>query len=215
MKIGGIFMSRAMKEELANAITHGIGAILSIPALLYLISKASNNGSPWHLFSFTIFGSSMLLLYICSTLLHSVRDPKLIKIFTILDHSAIYLFIAGTYTPFLLVTLRGKIGWSLLTIVWGLAVSGVIFKFIYVNRFELFSTIVYLIMGWLMMFAIKPIYVGLSGIGFFYLLLGGLFYSIGTIFFLVKRWPYSHAIWHLFVLLGSASMYFCVIKFVF
>ncbi|ODG93818.1 MULTISPECIES: hemolysin III family protein [Bacillaceae] len=207
-------MSRAMKEELANAITHGIGAILSIPALYYLISKALHKGTPWHLISFTVFGLSMLLLYICSTLLHSVRDPKLIRLFTILDHSAIYLLIAGTYTPFLLITLRGKIGWSLFTIIWGLAVSGVIFKFIYVNKFELFSTIVYLIMGWLMMFAIKPIYVGLSGIGFFYLLLGGLFYSIGTIFFLVKRWPYSHAIWHLFVLLGSASMYFCIFKFV-
>ncbi|WP_088072949.1 PAQR family membrane homeostasis protein TrhA [Gottfriedia luciferensis] len=207
-------MSRTMKEELANAITHGIGALMSIPALFYLIYRAINNGTPWHLISFTIYGSTMFILYLCSTLLHSVRNPKLVRLFTILDHSAIYLLIAGTYTPFLLVTLRGTFGWSLLTIIWCLAISGVIFKFIYVNRFELFSTIVYLIMGWLMIIAIKPIYNGLSGFGFFYLLLGGLFYSVGTIFFLKKRLPYSHAIWHLFVLLGSASMYICVIKLV-
>ena len=145
---------------------------------------------------------------------YSIRHPKLTKLFTILDHSAIYLLIAGTYTPFLLITLRGTIGWSLFVIIWSLAVSGVVFKFIYANRFELFSTIVYLIMGWLIVFAIKPMYFGLSAIGFFYLLLGGLFYTVGTFFFLVKRIPYSHTIWHLFVLLGSASMYFCILRFV-
>ncbi|WP_088041971.1 hemolysin III family protein [Bacillus sp. EAC] len=207
-------MSRAMKEEIANAITHGIGAILSIPALFYLITKAFKYGSTWHIISFTTFGATMLLLYICSTLLHSVRHPKVIKLFTILDHSAIYLLIAGTYTPFLLVTLRGSIGWTLFVIIWTLAILGIVFKFKFINRFEVFSTIVYLIMGWLMIFAIKPIYFGLTENGFFYLLLGGLLYSVGTIFFLAKKLPYSHAIWHLFVLLGSASMYICVFKFV-
>lgn len=207
-------MTRELKEEIANAITHGIGAILSIPALILLIIKAINYGTAWHIVSFTIFGATMLLLYICSTLLHSIRHPKFMRLFTILDHSAIYLLIAGTYTPFLLITLKGTIGWTLFTVIWTLAVSGVFFKFIFVNRFELMSTIVYLIMGWLIIFAIKPIYYGITGDGFFYLLLGGLLYSIGSIFFLVKRIPYSHAIWHLFVLLGSASMYICVFKFV-
>lgn len=207
-------MKRELKEEIANAITHGIGAILSIPALFFLIDRAVNYGTTWHIVSFTVFGATLVLLYICSTLLHSIRHPKVIRLFTILDHSAIYLLIAGTYTPFLLVTLRDTIGWTFFAIIWSLAVSGVFFKFIFVNRFELMSTMVYLMMGWLIIFEIKPIYQGLTGNGFFYLLLGGLLYSVGTIFFLAKRIPYSHAIRHLFVLFGSASMYFCIFKFV-
>lgn len=207
-------MDRELKEEIANAITHGIGAILSFPALFYLIIKAKNLGTTWHTVSFAIFGSTMLLLYICSTLLHSIRNPKMIKLFTILDHSAIYLLIAGTYTPFLLVTLRGAYGWILFAIVWTLATAGVIFKFIYVNRFELMSTLVYLIMGWLIIIAIKPLYLGIAHLGFYYLLLGGLFYTIGSVFFLVKKIPYNHAIWHIFVMFGSASMYICIINYI-
>jgi hemolysin III len=207
-------MNRRIREEIANAITHGIGAVLSIPALIFLIIHAIHYGSAWHIVSFTIFGATMLLLYICSTLLHSIRHPNVVKLFTILDHSAIYLLIAGTYTPFLLVTLRGVIGWTLFAIIWTLAVSGVAFKIIFVDRFELMSTIVYLLMGWLIIFAIKPIYYGITGYGFFFLLLGGILYSVGSIFFLTKRIPYSHAIWHVFVMLGSASMFICIYKFV-
>lgn len=207
-------MSRKIKEEIANAITHGLGAVLCIPALILLIIQARHYGTTLHLVSFSIFGTTMLLLYICSTLLHSIRNPKFVKLFTILDHSAIYLLIAGTYTPFLLVTLRGTIGWTLFLIIWPLAIAGVAFKIVFVDRFELVSTIVYLIMGWLMIVEVKPLYEGISRTGFFYLLFGGLMYSIGSFFYLAKRIPFSHAIWHVFVLLGSASMYICIFKFV-
>lgn len=202
------------KEELANAITHGIGFLLSIPALVILIVAAAQNGSALEIVSFTIFGASMLILYLFSTLLHSFKPSKAKNVFAILDHSAIYLLIAGTYTPLVLVTLNGALGWTLFGIVWGLAIAGITLKCFLINKFRILSTVFYLIMGWLVIIAIKPLYTSLSAEGFALLLTGGLLYSVGAIFYIWRNLPYSHAIWHLFVIAGSAFMYFCVLFYV-
>ncbi|ALC81343.1 MULTISPECIES: PAQR family membrane homeostasis protein TrhA [Bacillus] len=203
-----------LKEEIANAVTHGIGVLLSIPALVFLVLFAVKYGDSWDIVSFSIFGASMLLLYICSTLLHGIQHKKAKYIFEIMDHGAIYVLIAGTYTPFLLGPLRGDLGLTLLIIVWSLAIGGIIFKCFFVRKFILLSTLIYLLMGWLMIIAVKPLYDSLSGPGFGLLLLGGLLYSFGTIFYVWKRIPYHHAIWHGFVLGGSAAMFFCVLFYV-
>lgn len=201
------------KEELANAITHGIGFLLSIPALIILIIFAAKEG-PLQVVSFTVFGVSMLLLYLFSTLLHSFKPSKAKNVFAILDHSAIYLLIAGTYTPLVLISLNGVLGWTLFGIVWGMAIVGVVFKCFLINRFRIISTILYLIMGWLIIIAIEPLYTNLSKTGFFLLLTGGILYSVGAIFYIWRKLPYSHAIWHLFVIAGNSFMYFCILFYV-
>ena len=202
------------KEEIANAITHGIGFLLSIPALVILIVSAVKEGNAMHVVSFSIFGASMILLYLASTMLHSVKPSKLKNFFAILDHSSIYVLIAGTYTPFALISLKGALGWTLFGIIWGLAVVGIVFKCFLVNKFRILSTIFYLLMGWLVIIVIKPLYMSLSFEGFRLLFSGGLLYSIGAIFYIWRNLPYSHAILHLFVIAGSASMYFCVLFYV-
>ncbi|UYO34185.1 hemolysin III family protein [Bacillus zhangzhouensis] len=200
-----------VKEEIANAITHGIGVILSIPAIVFLVLFAVRYGTVTDIISFSIFGASMLLLYLSSTLLHSIQHKKTKDIFEILDHSAIYVLIAGTYTPFLLGPLKGALGYTLLAIVWALAAGGIVFKIFFVKRFIIVSTLVYLLMGWMIIIAIKPLYIQLTGAGFGLLLLGGILYSVGTIFYIWRKIPYHHAIWHSFVLGGSASMFFCIL----
>lgn len=200
-----------VKEEIANAITHGIGVILSIPAIVFLVLFAVQYGTVTDIISFSIFGASMLLLYLSSTLLHSIRHKKTKDIFEILDHSAIYVLIAGTYTPFLLGPLKGALGYTLLAIVWALAAGGIVFKIFFVKRFIIVSTLVYLLMGWMIIIAIKPLYIQLTGAGFGLLLFGGILYSVGTIFYIWRKIPYHHAIWHSFVLGGSASMFFCIL----
>ncbi|MEK3886106.1 PAQR family membrane homeostasis protein TrhA [Bacillus sp. FSL K6-3431] len=202
------------KEELANAITHGIGFLLSIPALVILIVSAAQKGDPLQIVSFTIYGISMLLLYLFSTMLHSFKPSKAKNIFAILDHSAIYLLIAGTYTPLVLVSLNGVLGWTLFGIVWGLAIAGITLKCFLINRFRVLSTFFYLVMGWLVIIAVEPLYSNLSGTGFGLLLSGGLLYSVGAIFYIWRNLPYSHAIWHLFVIAGSACIYFCILFYV-
>ncbi|MFE8702122.1 hemolysin III family protein [Cytobacillus sp. FJAT-54145] len=207
-------MTFSIKEEIANSITHGIGFLLSIPALVILIVFAAKTGDPWRVVSFTIFGVTMLLLYLFSTLLHSIQHKKAKDFFEIMDHSAIYLLIAGTYTPFVLVSIRGGLGWTLFGIVWGLAVLGVIFKFFFVKKFIVLSTIIYVIMGWLIIIGIKPLYSILGNSGFMLLFVGGILYTLGSVFYVFQKIPYFHAIWHLFVIAGSASMYFCVLFYV-
>ncbi|WP_409251094.1 PAQR family membrane homeostasis protein TrhA [Bacillus sp. SCS-153A] len=202
------------KEEIANAITHGIGFLLSIPALVMLILAAVEKGTAWHIVSYTIFGVSMLLLYLFSTMLHSCRPSKLKRLFAILDHSAIYLLIAGTYTPFMLVSFRTPLGWTIFGIIWGLAIAGIVFKCYFVDKYQIISTLVYLVMGWLIIIAIKPLYEILSPEGFSLLLMGGIFYSIGAVFYVWNKLPFNHAIWHVFVLAGSSFMYFCVLFYV-
>ncbi|RLQ95180.1 PAQR family membrane homeostasis protein TrhA [Falsibacillus albus] len=202
------------KEEIANAITHGIGFLLSIPALVMLIIFAAHKNNGWYMASFLIFGISMILLYLFSTMLHSFKPSKIKNIFAILDHSAIYLLIAGTYTPFVLVTLKGTLGWILFGAIWTLAVFGIVFKCLFIHRFQLMSTIFYLLMGWLIIVAIQPLYERLTPIGFAFLLTGGILYSVGAVFYIWNKIPFNHAIWHLFVLGGSAFMYFCILFYV-
>ncbi|MCY7946723.1 hemolysin III family protein [Bacillus atrophaeus] len=200
-----------IKEEIANAVTHGLGVLLSIPAIVYLVIFSANYGTVWDIVSFSVFGVSMLLLYLSSTLLHSIQHKKTKDILEIIDHSAIYVLIAGTYTPFLLGPLKGTLGFTMLIIVWSLALGGIVFKIFFVKRFIIVSTLVYLLMGWLMIIAVKPLYASLTGAGFGLLLLGGILYSFGTIFYIWRKIPFHHAIWHSFVLGGSAAMFFCVL----
>lgn len=203
------FDYKTWKEELWNAITHGIGFIASIPALVVLILAAVQTGSALQITTFTIFGASVIILFLMSTLLHSMPE-KYKHFFAILDHSSIYILIAGTYTPFLLIAIGGTLGITLLCIIWSLAILGVIFKCFFINRFEKLSLIFYIGMGWLIIFAIKPVYLFLGFHGFALLLAGGLFYTIGALFYAWRSLPYNHAIWHLFVLAGCGSMYVCV-----
>lgn len=202
------------REEIANAITHGIGAVLSVAALVLLIVFASLEGTAWHVVSFAIYGTTMLLLYLNSTLVHSLKEGKAKDVFEFLDHSSIYLFIAGTYTPFLLVVLRGTLGWTLFGIIWGIALFGCIFKAFFVKKFLFMSTIFYIAMGWLIVIAWNPMSQVIAPAGMNLLLGGGLLYTIGTIFYVWRGFPFHHAIWHLFVLGGSVLHFFAVLLYV-
>jgi len=199
-------------EEIANAITHGIGLLLSIAGFVVLLVWAALRGTAWHIVACSIYGATLICLYTASTLYHAVISPRVKRALRIFDHSAIYLLIAGTYTPFLLVSLRGPWGWSLFGVIWGLALVGVLFKFWFVERFAILSTAVYIAMGWLVVIAAKPVITHLPLTAIIWLLAGGLAYTGGVIFFAAKRIPYSHAIWHLFVLAGSICHYFAVLS---
>ncbi|MNO12037.1 hemolysin-III related [compost metagenome] len=201
------------REEVANAITHGIGALLSVAALVLLIVFSSIKGNAWHIVSFTIYGVSMLLLYMSSTLVHSFKEGKVKDLFEFFDHSSIYIFIAGTYTPFLLVAIRGPLGWSLFGIVWGIALLGVLFKAYFVKRFLFMSTIFYIIMGWLIVIAWGPLTTAVPGNGIVLLVTGGILYTLGTVFYVWRAFPYHHAIWHLFVLAGSVLHFFAILLY--
>lgn len=207
-------MEYSQREEIANSITHGIGILLSIASLVLLIVFSVLYGDTWHVISFTVFGVSMVFLYTCSTLLHSLKAPKIKHVFEILDHGAIYIFIAGTYTPFLLVTLRGTLGWTLFGIIWGLALFGVVFKIFFVKRFILLSTLFYILMGWMIIVAFKPLFNNLASGGIFWLVLGGIFYTFGSLFYVWRKIPHHHAIWHIFVLLGSMAHFITVFFYV-
>jgi len=201
-------------EELLNVITHGLGFLLSIAALVLLVVFASLQGDVWHIVSFSIYGFSLVVLYLASTLFHSARNPKLRKRLNIFDHSAIYVLIAGTYTPFLLVTLRGPWGWSLLGVIWGLAIAGVVFKLFFTGKFDVMSAIVYVLMGWIIIIAIKPMNENLPTEGLYWLIGGGVSYMIGAGFYLLNKMPYNHAIFHIWVLLGSFAHFIAVFKYV-
>ncbi|MDM5337647.1 hemolysin III family protein [Fictibacillus enclensis] len=193
------------REEIINAITHGIGAVFSIIALILLIVFASAQGTPLAITCFAIFGVTMLLLYTASTLVHSFPEGKVKDIFEIMDHSAIYLFIAGSYTPILLLVVKGVLGWSLFGTVWGIALAGVAFKIFFTKRFVILSTIGYVLMGWLIVFAFNRVILNLSQEALAWLFAGGILYTVGAFFYVWRKFPYNHAVWHLFVLAGSAS----------
>ena len=201
-------------EELANSITHGVGLALSLVGLAVLLVFSILHGTGWHIAGCTIFGLSLVALYTASTLYHSLHSSRFTQTFKILDHAAIYLLIAGTYTPFTLVNLRGFWGWTLLSLVWALALLGIIFKVFFVNRFVVASTLAYIMMGWSCLLVIKPLLTLIPSGGLILLAAGGVAYTVGTIFFAWKRVPYNHAIWHLFVLAGSICHYFAVILYV-
>ena len=203
------------REELANAVTHGIGLALSVVGLVLMVVVAAIEGTAWHVTSVAIFGTALVLLYTSSTLYHSVRRADRKRVLRKFDHAAIFLLIAGTYTPFLLVSLRGPWGWSLFGVIWGLAVAGITLKFWFAGRFRVISTMIYLAMGWLVVLAVKPMLAAVGADGLGLLLGGGLCYTLGAGFYLWKRLPYHHAIWHLCVLGGSgchwAAVYFHVL----
>lgn len=201
------------KEELMNAITHGFGAGLAIVALITLVVVATINGTGSHILSFAIYGTTMVVLYLASTLYHSISNHERKAFFRKLDHMSIFLLIAGSYTPFCVTVLPGWIGWTILGLVWLCAGIGIILKAFYTGQRERLSTFMYVTMGWLVIPAIKPLYDSVSAQTFALLVLGGLFYTAGTFFFLKDR-KYDHAIWHLFVLAGSISHFFSVLTLI-
>lgn len=200
------------REEIANAITHGLGALLAIAALIILTVFSILKGTTWHVVSFTIFGATLVTLYLASTLYHSLTNEKAKVLFRKFDHMSIYLLIAGTYTPFCLTVLNNWIGWTLLGIVWGSAILGIVLKAFFTGKKELLSTILYVVMGWVALFAIKPLFDSVSLTTFILLMTGGVFYTAGIYFFTKDRIKYFHSIWHVFVLAGSVFHFFAVLN---
>lgn len=201
------------REDLVNSITHGIGTAFSIVGLIVLVVLATLYGDIWQVISFSIYGSTLVLLYLSSTLYHSFQNPRAKRILRIIDHTSIYLLIAGTYTPFLLISLRGTWGWTLLGIIWGLALLGIGFKTLSAQRYRKLSTLSYVLMGWLCVVALKEMLAHIPPGGLILLIIGGAAYMVGILFYTWHRLPYNHAIWHLFVLGGSVSHYLAVLLY--
>lgn len=201
-------------EELANAITHGIGIVFAISALGVLTAFSTVFGTIWHIVSCSIYSGTMILMYTASTLYHSIPWPKAKKVFRILDHAAIFLLIAGTYTPFTLVSLNGPWGWSLFGIIWGLAVAGILCEIFFLGRYRFLALCIYIGMGWAVVAAAKPLISAVPFNGLLLLLTGGIFYTVGIIFYVFEKIPYNHAIWHLFVLAGTVFQFFAILLYV-
>lgn len=197
-------------DEIANSVTHGVGVLLSVVGLVFLMILAGRRGTAWHVVSCAIYGTSLVLLYLFSTLYHALPGRRTKYVFRIFDHSSIYLLIAGTYTPFMLVNLRGPWGWSIFVVIWTLAISGVVFKSLAVGRFAALSATIYVLMGWLVLIAIRPLLHAIPWNGFLWLVAGGVFYTVGVLFFAADRIRYFHMIWHLFVMAGSACHFAAV-----
>jgi len=203
-----------LAEEIAHTTTHGLGMLLSIAGLVIMVGFSSQNGNAWHVVSSSIYGSSLILLYGASALYHGIPHPNAKALLQRIDHAAIYLLIAGTYTPFLLVSLRDSWGWHLFAIIWTLALSGVVLEFVNWKPFKKISLALYLGMGWIIIFAINPMLEQVEVGGLILLLIGGLFYSFGVIFYVWDKLTFNHAIWHLFVLAGSVSHFFSILFYV-
>ena len=201
-------------EEKLNVYSHGLGLLLSIAALVLLVIKASVDGSPWRIVSFSIFGVSLIVLYTASTVFHNAKDPIIRKRLNIFDHASIYVLIAGSYTPFTLVTLHGTLGWVLFGISWGIALAGVILKLFYTGKYEKASTIAYVLMGWMIVFAIKPLMNNLPPEGLLWLVTGGISYTIGAVLYSINKLKFNHFIFHLFVLAGSFCHFMVVYLYV-
>ena len=199
--------------EFANSLTHGLGTVLAIAALVLMVVSAALNGTARHVVGASLFGACLVVLYAMSTLYHAFRGPRVKRVFHILDHAAIFLLIAGTYTPFCL-AMGGGWGWSLFGTVWGLAALGMAFKAVFGPRLKWLSTAVYVAMGWLIVLALGPLVRSLPMGGVVSLFAGGVFYTVGVVFYVWKKLAYHHAIWHLFVLLGSACHVVSVLFFV-
>ena len=199
------------REEIANVLTHGAGAVASLAGAAVLVTVAALGGDAWKVVGSAVFGTTLVLLYTASTLYHAARSPVARARLKVLDHCAIYLLIAGSYTPFTLIGLRGGWGWSLFGVIWGLAVAGTVFKLFFTGRFPRLSTAVYVAMGWLAVVAIGPMVQRLPAATLAWMVAGGLIYTAGTVFYHSRRIPYAHAIWHLFVLGGSACHFAAVL----
>lgn len=202
------------REETLNILTHALGLLLSVVALVLLVVYASLYGDVWHITSFAIFGASLIVLYAASTFYHYATKPEIRLKLNILDHAAIYVLIAGTYTPFALVVLKGWIGWTIFGVSWGLAILGILFKVFYFGKYDRISTIAYVLMGWVVIFAIKPLIENLPLKGLLWLFGGGVFYTLGAVLYSMKKLRFNHAIFHVCVLLGSFCHFMSVFFYV-
>ena len=212
---GAAVASYSFTEEVANAVTHGIAALLSIAALVVMLwYTVTRSGDTNAIVSASIFGSAMIILYTASTLYHAVPVGRLKQILQVFDHGAIYLMIAGSYTPFCLVSLKGPVGWTLCAVVWSIALFGMIFQPLLMKRADWLNCILYLLLGWCVVLVIKPLIATLATTGLWLLVAGGIVYSVGVVFYLCEKIPFNHAIWHLFVLAGTALQFFSVLFYV-
>ncbi len=203
---------QSLKEEVANAITHGIGVGLAIAALVILVVFAARISDTWKVVSFSIYGATMIILFLSSTLYHSFPQPYLKRFFRILDHSSIFLLIAGTYTPVTIGSMRGGWGWTLFGVIWGLTIVGIVLKIFAMSKLKWLSIVVYLMMGWIILIAIKPLIAVVTTKFLIWILAGGLAYSLGIIFYVARKLPFHHAVWHLFVLAGSICHFFAMLS---
>ncbi|MEA3317426.1 MAG: hemolysin III family protein [Bacteroidota bacterium] len=201
-------------EEKLNVISHGFGLLLSIAALILLVVRASLYGNVWHIVSYSVYGVSLVILYAASTFFHSAKDINLRYRLNVFDHSSIYVLIAGTHTPLALVALHGAIGWIVFGIIWGLAIAGVILKFFFIGKYRILSTVMYVLMGWTIIIAIKPLINSLSLNGLLWLFAGGLWYTLGAVLYSFNKMKFNHSIFHVFVLLGSISHFICIYFYV-
>jgi hemolysin III len=199
-------------EEIANAITHGIGTALAIAALVLLAVFSVMRGTVWHVVSFSIFGATLVILYLESTLYHSITHKEVKRLFRKFDHMAIFLLIAGTYTPFCLTILRGALGWTMFGVVWGSTIAGIVLKAFLTGKKDRLSTALYILMGWLIVIAIKKMYLSMTFSGFLFLVIGGLLYTVGALFYSWDKLKYNHGVWHLFVIGGSVCHFFSVMS---
>ena len=204
----------SLAEEVWHAVTHGIGFVLSIVALALLVSFATLSSSALHITAATIYGVSLIIMYGSSTLYHALTHTKAKQLFQKFDHSAIYFLIAGTYTPILLITIGSSIGWTLFTVEWTIAIVGIAIKFIFPGRFEIASLVAYVFMGWLIVFAFGTFKSNIDSVGFWLILSGGIAYTSGIIFYVKDKIPYYHAVWHIFVMLGSILQFFAILLYV-
>lgn len=201
-------------EERINIISHAIGLLLSIVALVLLVERASSYQNPLYIVSFAMFGLSLISLYAASTFYHSSRTPGLRARLRIVDHATIYVLIAGTYTPFALITLNGPVGWTIFTVSWTMAVSGIVLKLFFTGRYELLSTLMYVFMGWIVIFVLKPLINNLPMAGLVWLVAGGMSYTVGAIIYSIKKISFNHSIFHIFVLAGSFCHFMAVYYYV-
>jgi hemolysin III len=211
MKDSSCLNSFSLREEIAHSLTHGIGIVFGIAGLIILISHAADCGSRRHIVGCAIFGAALIVLYSASTLYHGIQHQTAKKVLRIVDHSAIYLLIAGTYTPFTLINMRGVWGWSLFGVAWGLALLGIVLQLTPLRKYSAIRILLYLTMGWLIVVAIKPLAASVPISAMRLIVAGGLSYTVGIVFYLWRRLPYNHAIWHVFVLAGSVLHYFAVL----
>ena len=200
----------SIKEEIANSVSHGLGVIAGIVALVLMLLKGQDHLTPIQLTGVAIYGASIIVLFLCSTLYHSVSHSGWKHKLKIADHCAIYCLIAGTYTPLMLISLQGTQSIVILTAIWSLAIGGILFKTLFIHKFKKLSLVLYLAMGWLCVTVMGDLTKAMSEVGFNLLILGGLFYTLGVVFYVGKRIPFNHAIWHLFVLGGAMSHFLCI-----
>lgn len=198
-------------NEILNAVTHGIGFGLSIAGLVLLLIKGANNHSTIQIVSYAVYGTTMVLLFLFSALFHSLIFTKAKKVFQIFDHSSIYLLIAGSYTPYCLLSIKGVLGWTLFGIIWFMAIVGIIYKAIYLNKHHRLSLAIYIIMGWLCIVAFQPLFSSLGKIGTMLLVAGGVSYTVGAVFYSFQHIKFMHVVWHLFVMLGAGFIYFSIL----